>query len=247
MTEVNNTNGTFIMLDGIDGSGKSTIIQIWSEYLQEQGKKVFSLKEFWETHGTHPTPADAMDYDVMISAEPTTVWIGAAIRQEMIQHGSQYSALATADAYALDRLILYSRFLLPMRAAGKLIIQDRGVSTSLCYQSLQGDINIETLAAIEGNAFALSHAPDALVLTQIDPNIAMSRIGVRHQKKDNAIFEQQEFLTQAQERFHSTEYQSFFVKHDCSISTIHTDIAYSDMKSMAIDTLLHIVPSSILY
>jgi thymidylate kinase len=241
MTESTNQQGTFIMLDGIDGSGKSTIISVWATYLEALGKRVFYLKEYWELYGAHPTPADAMEYDVIISAEPTSVWIGAAIRQEMIQQGNSYSAIATAHAYALDRLILYTRFLLPLRAAGKLIIQDRGVSTSLCYQSLQGDIPLSTLAAIEGNAFALDHAPDALVLTHIDPTVALSRIDTRYEKQDNAIFEQQNFLIRAHEQFHSEAYQSYFTTRGTDIHIMPTDISFTAMGQAAEKILTTII------
>lgn len=230
------------MIDGIDGSGKSTIITTWKEQLESMGKRVFSIKDFWSEHGVHPTPADADDYDVVLSAEPTNVWTGAAIRQEMIQQGNSYTGAATAAAYALDRLILYTRFLVPVRNAGKIIIQDRGVSTSLCYQSIQGGLSLESLASIEGNAFALEHAPDMLVLTHILPDQALTRIGVRHDKQDNAIFEQKSFLDRAHAQFHSTEYQDYFVQKGTQIHTLDTDAPLEDMTKRA-QALLQILLS----
>lgn len=231
------SSGTFIMLDGIDGSGKSTIIDAWKEDLKTQGKSVFELKAYWRDHGNHPPLELLMDYDVIISAEPTYVGIGQAIRTEMITQGAAYSATATASAYALDRLILYTKLLVPLRAAGKLIIQDRGVSTSLCYQPIQGDISMATVAALEGNAFCLSHAPDVLILAHIPPTKAIERLGTRTDKQDNAQFEQLSFLTRAHETFHSDAYQALFTAHGTTVRTIDTSVGPSAMKEEAIRLL----------
>jgi dTMP kinase len=237
MNPESTNKGIFVMIDGIDGSGKSTIVRAWQEYLEGQGKRVFSIRDFWATHGTHPTPRDAMEYDIILSAEPTYVWIGSAIRQEMIQHGSSYSAHAVAQAYALDRLVLYKRFLLPMRDAGKIIIQDRGVSTSLCYQPIQGDITREAVAQIEGNAFALAHAPDVLFLTHIAPSDALVRLNTRTEKQDNALFEQQAFLDAAHASFHSEPYQELFRVHGSHVVIIDTHTNETQMKQRAITAL----------
>ncbi len=72
--------GKFIMIDGIDGSGKSTIMNMWQEILEAQGKKLFLLKDFWQENGRHPR-ADEIPDDTyaIISAEPTYVWTGSSI------------------------------------------------------------------------------------------------------------------------------------------------------------------------
>lgn len=231
-------NGLFIMIDGIDGSGKSTAVKAWASYLENEGKRVFHLKAFLAEHHRLPMYEEIKAYDVLISAEPTTAWIGAAIRVEMIQKGSDYSAHAIANAFALDRLILYKRVLLPMLEAGKMVIQDRGVSTSLCYQSLEFDeLHMNDIAAIEGNAFALEHAPDYLIIADVPVDLALKRIGNRFEKQDNAIFEQEDFLLQAKERFLSEEYQQFFTSRDTQVHTLDGSPEIAIMNADAIQLL----------
>lgn len=226
--------GTFIVIDGIDGSGKSTILEFWISKLQSQNKKIFSLKDYWRTHHTHPTPEELSSYDVIISAEPTYVGTGEAIRSEMIKNGTNYSPSALADSYALDRLVLYKRLILPLLAQGKIILQDRSVSTSLCYQSVQENgLSMEDIASREGNAFALEHAPAHLVLVDVDVKKAMQRLEHRSEKDDNAIFEKEKFLKLAQERFLSEEYQNYFRSRGTQVHVLISEDTLEQMKPKA--------------
>jgi len=220
----------FIIIDGIDGSGKSTVFKIWAEYLKEQGKKIFDLKTYWNEHHKHPEAEELMEYDVILSGEPTTVWTGAAIRQEMIQNGKNYTPLSLANAYALDRLVLYKRIIVPFLQAGKIVLQDRSVSSSLCYQSTQNNgLSMDAIASIEGNTFALEHAPDHFVIANLPAEEAMRRLGNRSEKQDNAIFEKTEFLEKVQKKYLSEEYQNFFTSRG---TRIHIFDANKDIESM---------------
>lgn len=234
----------FIILDGIDGSGKSTIMSTWAELLSSQGKKIFSLKSYWQEYHTHPTAEDLGGYDVILSAEPTSVWVGAAIRQEMIRHKYQYGARSIAAAYAIDRLILYKRILVPLIVDGKLVIQDRGVSTSLCYQPLQDtSISMRDVAALEGNTYALDHAPHHLVIADLPAERAIERLHGRDEKQDNALFEQKNFLGKARKQFLHADYQKFFISRTTRIHTLNTDVPVDIMKRDAIQLLLTINPT----
>lgn len=213
------TQGTFIMVDGIDGSGKSTLMRLWQDYLQEAGKRIFVLKDFWTAHGRHPEPHEIPeDTYALFSAEPTYVWTGAAIRQEMAQKNNRsYTPRAIAEAFALDRLVLYTRVLLPARARGIHVIQDRGVSTSLCYQSVHGEVSMEEIAALEGNAFALTHAPNVLLLMDVEPEVCMARLGARTDKDDNAIFEQLALQEKIDACMRSAEFTAYFTAHGTQV------------------------------
>jgi thymidylate kinase len=227
-----------IIIDGIDGSGKSTIIKTWAENFAAEGKKVFWLKDYWKEHHRHPKPEELATYDVIVSSEPTTVWAGAAIREEMITHGSTYSTRAIAEAFALDRLILYTRLIIPLRAEGKIIIQDRSVSTSLCYQSLQNPpLSFAENASIEGNALALTNAPDHLVLADISPEKAIERLASRTQKQDNFMYEEKTFLEKVRQQFKNPEYQQYFTNQGTRMHTLNCELPLDIMKQNAIELL----------
>lgn len=204
--------GKFIMIDGIDGSGKSTIVKSWKEYLANEGKKIFDLKEFWKTNNYYPGLEQLADCDFVFSHEPTSAGIGKVIREELIRNGTSYPNYAIAEAYALDRLVLYNKTLLPALEAGKTVISDRAVSTSLCYQHISEPepLSLDAISKIPGNSFVLAHPPQHLILMDVDPEVAFSRLNFRRDKQDDAIFEKLDFLKKAAEVFRSTEYQQVF-------------------------------------
>lgn len=223
----------FIMVDGIDGSGKSTVIDIWAEELKTMGKVVCSLKSFWKKHGRHPAPEELGPCDTILSAEPTFVEKGREIREQMIREGSSATPLDIARAYAEDRMILYQAVLLPLLEQGKTIIQDRGVSTSLCYQPLHhAELTPETVSELPGNAFALDHAPDHLVIVDAPAAAAMARLTDR-EKQDHALFERRDFLEQARERFLNPDYQKIFTDRNTNIHILNGGAAIDIMKQEA--------------
>src|SRR5437879_6314835 len=121
--------GRFIVIDGIAGSGKSTIADAAAQWAQRQGHRVFRLQEWEKAHGTPPVLADVGEANVVFTYEPTRSWIGAAIRGELSRMDEPYDGLEIAHAFALDRQSLYRRLILPALEAGKTVIQERSVSS----------------------------------------------------------------------------------------------------------------------
>ncbi|MBN2052444.1 deoxynucleoside kinase [Candidatus Woesearchaeota archaeon] len=210
--ESNSQKGFFVIIDGLDGSGKSTILNAIADYLKKKGKKVFELKEYWKTSHSLPEPEELIDYDAIISAEPTFSMIGKAIREEIIKDNKRdYSALTTATAYSLDRLILYKRLIIPLLGRGKIIVQDRSVTTSIVYQPIQAEpLSLKKLLALEGNALALKHRSDLLIIADVKAEDCIKRLGARDEKKDNVIFENLEFQQKAYKRFKSKWFRKLF-------------------------------------
>ena len=221
------------MVDGIDGSGKSTVIDAWKELLEKQQKRILSLRLFWKEHDRHPNEAEIGRYTVILSAEPTFVGIGKKIREEMIVSNTAYTPKQIAEAYAEDRKELYTAVIIPALKKGLIIIQDRGVSTSLCYQPLHdAHITADAIAQIPGNAFALAYPPNHLVLVDVEPKIAMSRLGKR-EKQDHALFERADFLKKARKRFLEPAYQEIFRKRGTAIHILNGAAPLDIMKQEA--------------
>ncbi|MDO8621983.1 MAG: hypothetical protein Q7R80_02030 [bacterium] len=220
----------FVIVDGIDGCGKGTIADALAAARRAEGARVFDVREFTKREHRLPEAEELADYDVLISAEPTHTWIGSAIREELIRdNGRSYAARATAEAYALDRLILYRRVLLPARAGGKDIIQERSVTSSLIYQPIQREaLPIEEVAALEGNAFALAHPPDLCIIVSTDPPRAVQRLQLRKTKQDAAIFEKLPILQKLHERYHAPWFRTFLAQHGWRIEFLDANGAVED-------------------
>lgn len=225
----------FIMIDGIDGSGKSTVVQIWKDYLAEQGNAIFDLKHFWQTNGKYPELHEMKNYDFIFSCEPTFANMGKVIREELIKNGAGYPPRAIVEAFSLDRLILYKKIIIPLLKNGKVVIQDRGVSTSLCYQSLQNpEFTFAKIAEFPGNQLALENRPDYLIIAKIPADKALARLHERSEKKDDAVFEKLDFQTKAAAIFYSEEYQKLFTERGSQVRYLNTDAKIDIMKQEAI-------------
>lgn len=231
----------FVMLDGIDGSGKGTVIDAWKKYLTDQGNAIFDLRHYLKENDRYPELHEAKAYDFIFSAEPTYTGIGKVIREELINADNNYPARAIADAYSLDREVLYSKMLIPLLGNGRCVIQDRGVSTSLAYQTANNELDFETITSLIGNKLALEHRPDHLILLKVDPEIAFQRLQSRLDKQDNSIFEKQIFLKKLATQFDSTEFENIFKKRGTQIHYLSGSEKIDIMCEQAVNLLKEIL------
>lgn len=227
----------FIMIDGIEGGGKSTIMETWKKFLLGTGKTIFDLKKYCQETGSVPDYSAIEPYDVICTAEPTYFGIGKIIREELIKNGTTYPETAIAHAYSLDRLVMYTKIIIPALKDGKIIIQDRGVSTSLCYQALSGNLTSEMLAGLPGNTLALQHRPDYLVLTDMSPETAQQRLATRYDKQDDAIFDKIDFQQKATARYKAKEFTDLFASRGTEVIYLNTDVEIDTMKQAAVELL----------
>jgi len=229
--------GLLVMIDGPDGSGKSLILQGIAEHLKGRGKKIFDLKEYAKNHHSLPEPEELYEYEIILSAEPTHAYLGRSIRDEIIRDNQRdYSALITAIAYSLDRLILYKRIIIPLLRKGKTIIQDRGVTTSLVYQPIQAEpLELSDILSLEGNKLALEHRPDLLIITRADPETCLRRLDERKHKKDHAIFEKLEFQRKVYERFNSKWFRELFEEKGSKVVYLDATKTKEEVIKTAID------------
>lgn len=233
MTKVK--RGAFIMVDGIDGSGKGTVVDAYGAWAKQKGLVVFDVRAYAKGSGKLPQPADWQSADLLLSAEPTHAGVGRVIREEIVHdNGRDYSGYVTAEAFSLDRLILYKSVILPALAAGKTIIQERGVSSSIAYQPAQGKVTLQQLLKLEGNAFALKFRPDLLLIAVCPPDICMRRLQARTKKQDKAIFEKRAFLTKLDTRYRSSWFINLFQKRGSVVGYIDTNDTLEETKQESI-------------
>lgn len=231
--------GRFIMIDGIAGSGKSTIIravQTWAEACQH---RIFRLNDW--TDSAPPRFEDISDYDVYFMYEPTRTWIGRAIRYELSRDDEPYGGEELAHAFSLDRQIMYRRLIIPALNAGKTIIQDRGVSTSLVYQPIMPkSVPLETVMNLPGNRLALAHAPHALILTKLSAEEAMKRIQGRNDDS-KGVFGQLEFMKKIEQRFGESWLKELFESHGTTLHDLDMNGTLEETSLRAQQLIDHIL------
>ncbi|MDO4394100.1 MAG: dTMP kinase [Bacillota bacterium] len=146
--------GCFITFEGIDGSGKSTQINLLEKKLRDSG------------------------YDVLLSREPGGTDIGEKIRELILDPANdEMDQLTEAYLYASSRAQLVKQVIIPALDDGKVVICDRFVDSSIAYQGYgrqMGEI-IEQL-----NRFAVDGClPDITFLLRIEPKGTKSRMAGR--------------------------------------------------------------------
>jgi len=164
-------SGAFIVFEGADGAGKSSVCRSVAEELSRRGR------------------------DVVITAEPTHDKIGAFIRS-----GSAGSISQRTEAllFVADRND-HTEAIESMVAEGKVVLCDRYFASTVAYQSakLDGDASDrDWLIEINGQFIG---RPDATILLDIDPEVGMGRVGTRGEEISK--FERLDFQKQVRSNY----------------------------------------------
>lgn len=142
-------HGLFIVLEGIDGTGKSTQSRQLAEWFREQGR------------------------EVVASREPTDGPWGAKIRATAAT--GRLSPEEELDYFLKDRREHVEHLIAPALAAGKVVILDRYYFSTMAYQGSRGVDPVEIRRQNE----AFAPVPDLLFILDLDVETALTRIGGR--------------------------------------------------------------------
>jgi len=144
--------GKFLVFDGPDGSGKSTQL---ARFAAECDARAVPFVQVRDPGGT---PVGERIRDVLLSRDSE----GMTLRCEML-------------LYMASRAELVARHIRPALGAGKLVIADRFVSSTLAYQGAAGGLpEAEIRAAADVATGGLW--PDATILFDVDTDTAAARM-----------------------------------------------------------------------
>ncbi len=129
--------GVLVALEGVDGSGKTTLARALAEHLIARGK------------------------DVVLTQEPTTGVYGQKLRQ-LLGEG-RASAEELLFLFLKDRQEHVKETILPALWAGKIVITDRYYFSTLAYQGAQG-FSLEDLTLINQ---AIAPCPDLVFVLHL--------------------------------------------------------------------------------
>jgi len=142
-------HGLFIVLEGIDGTGKSTQTKQLAEWFREQGREVIASRE----------PTDG-PWGTKIRATAAT---GRLSPEEELEY------------FLRDRREHVEQLIAPALAAGKVVILDRYYFSTMAYQGSRGVDPVEIRRQNE----AFAPVPDLLFILDLDVDTALTRIGGR--------------------------------------------------------------------
>ena len=144
-----------ITLEGIDGSGKSTLHRALQELL--------------------------VDLDPVFTREPGATWVGESVRRAIAE---QTDPITEATLFVADHAAHLAKIIRPALAAGKLVISDRYSDSRYAYQAvtLEGVIPEpeEWLRAMHNN---WSIRPDKTFLCVLPINEALTRLKPQNERE----------------------------------------------------------------
>ncbi len=232
----------FVIVDGIDGSGKSTVSRAWRDMFEARGEKIFETVTFEKSNGRIPTINDIGDATVICSAEPAYAGVGKILRDEMLRPNSGYTPRQITEAFAEARRERYESLIVPAIKRGLLIVQDRGITTSLAYQpAMSPEISEEFVASLPGNQLAIEWRPDVVILCEVPADVALTRLARRADKNDDSVFEQHDYMMRLAHRLQADSWKTFLQKNGTQFIVFDADqplaLAIKSAQHLLIDLL----------
>lgn len=166
--------GKFIVMEGLDGSGKTTQIGLLAAHLKSRGHRVH------------------------LTAEPTVSTTGGMLR-DALGGVTQKTACELAAMFVLDRIfhnVNPVSGIEKMLAEGYDVICDRYYYSSLAYQGSMTDFEWVKNMNI---GCPQIRQPDLCIFLDLDPELCMQRIGA--DRTTTEIFEKKETLARVRERY----------------------------------------------
>ncbi len=142
--------GYFISFEGIDGSGKSTQIELLAKFLKN------------------------LSFEVVITREPGGSVGGEQIRNLLLQgETDRWSAETEILLFTAARRDHLERIILPALGDGKIVICDRFTDSTRMYQGMRGS-NLRNLVELL-NEKVIKCDPDLTIIIDINPETALKR------------------------------------------------------------------------
>lgn len=152
-------NGTFITFEGPDGAGKTTIIKMVAEHLN----------------------------NVLVTREPGGIDIAEQIRRVILaKENTAMDPRTEALLYAAARRQHLIEQVKPALAEGKVVLCDRFVDSSLAYQGYARGVGMDEVFTI--NQFAIEDMmPKLTIYFDIEPELGLKRINNNKGREINRL------------------------------------------------------------
>ncbi len=171
--------GKFIVFEGGDGSGKSTILEMIYDYLVKSGVKCIKTRE------------------------PGGIQISENIREIILDtKNTEMDRKTEALLYAAARRQHLVERVIPELNNGTIVLCDRFIYSSLAYQGYARGIDVEEIFQI--NKFAVGeYMPDLNILFDVSPEVGIARINKNKDREVNRLdLEKMDFHKRVREGYY---------------------------------------------
>lgn len=156
--------GLFITLEGADGCGKTTQLNLLKEYLTSRG------------------------YEIVVTREPGGKGLGEKLREILLNYDGEVSDRCEAFLYLADRAQNIDTIIKPAINLGKIVLCDRHTDSSVAYQGYGREQNIDNINMLNELAVNGVH-PDLTIVFDIDTETSMERVGAEKDRLESAGIE----------------------------------------------------------
>jgi dTMP kinase len=155
--------GFFITLEGIDGCGKSTQLDRLAQSLKQCG------------------------FEVVTTRQPGGTLTGQSIRALMVKEHNKLAPVAEVLLMMADRAQHVAEMIKPNLEAGRLVISDRYIDSSVAFQGYGRGLDLSTVEELNRLATG-GLTPDLTLLFDLEPESARTRLAnrVENQAGDDA-------------------------------------------------------------
>jgi dTMP kinase len=158
----------FFVLEGSEGTGKSTLLLGLSERFRQEG------------------------YDPLVTREPGGTPLGDAVRRIFLDRSSAIDPLAEALLVNAARAQHVSQLIRPALESGKVVLCDRFVDSTLAYQGYGRGVDLTTLRAICDAATA-GLEPSLVLVLDAPLDVSRARTLARGEDADRIEAEHDRF------------------------------------------------------
>ena len=164
----------FFSIDGGDGTGKSTQIDLFCQWLRQQGHQVVTCRD------------------------PGSTPLGEAIRDVLLhRHDLAIDRRSEMLLYMAARAQLVAELIWPGTSAGKIVVSDRYVLANVVYQGYGGGLDVPTLWEV-GRIATGGLMPSLTIVLDLPAEAAAARID---RNPDRMELQGLEFHTRVREGF----------------------------------------------
>ena len=142
--------GLFIVIEGVDGSGKSTQARLLARWMRSKG------------------------IDVVLTKEPGGTRSGRTLRRMLLQ-GASLDPMTELLLYAADRREHVRQVIEPALRAGRAVISERFTASTVAYQGYGRGLDLKLIEMLN-KAAAGRVRPDLTVILDIQPEKARARM-----------------------------------------------------------------------
>ena len=156
--------GFFISLEGIEGAGKTTLMQKMAAYFQDMGK------------------------EVLLTREPGGSELGKKLRSIILNAEEKICPASELFLFLADRAEHVQSCIKPALELGKVVLCDRFIDSTVAYQGYGRGMDIAELEMLNTLA-AGGIKPDLTLILDLEPHMGLARANARNEAQNLTVKE----------------------------------------------------------